>query len=128
MYNIMAESASSMCRLGVGQASLEYQLSKFPAQLLDRPCGISLIGKLVHNIDTETMVMMATDLELSAVEVDDIQTAWPRKPVIQRLEMFKKWQEKRKSQATYRSVTLLTSKLNLTPFQDLQLLSYLGHM
>ena len=77
------------------------------------------------------MVMMATDLELSAVEVDDIQTAWPRKPVIQRLEMFKKWQEKRKSQATYRSVTLitlLTSKLNLTPFQDLQLLSYLGHM
>ena len=83
-------------------ARLEDQLSKFPAELLDRPCVESHLGKLVHDIDTETMVVMATDLELLAVEVDDIQTAWPRKPAIQRLEMFKKWQEKKKSRATYR--------------------------
>ena len=82
--------------------SLEEQLSKFPAELLDRPCVESHLGKLVSVIDTESMVLLATDLELLAVEVDDIQTAWPRKPAIQRLEIFKKWQQKNQSQATYR--------------------------
>ena len=81
---------------------LEGQLSKFPAELLDRQCFESHLGKLVHHITTDTMVMMATDLGLSDVEVDDIQTAWPRNPAKQRLEMFKKWQEKKTSEATYR--------------------------
>ena len=83
---------------------LEEQLSKFPVQLLDRPCAESHLGKLVHTIDTESMVLLATDLDLLAVEVDDIQTAWPRKPAVQRLEMFKKWQQKNQSKATYRWV------------------------
>ena len=82
--------------------SLEGQLSKFPAELLDRQCFESHLGKLVHHITTDTMVIMATDLGLSDVEVDDIQTAWPRNPPKQRLEMFKKWQEKKVSEATYR--------------------------
>ena len=108
---VSLNTASYLCRLGMAEGgvscvarplSLEEQLSKFPAELLDRPCVESHLGKLVHDIDTETMVVMATDLELLPVEVDDIQTAWPRKPAIQRLEMFKKWQEKKKSQATYR--------------------------
>ena len=85
-------------------ASLEEQLSKFPVELLDRPCAESHLGKLVHMIDTESMMLLATDLELLAVEVDDIQTAWPRKPAVQRLEMFKKWKQKNTSQATYRWV------------------------
>ena len=89
---------------GVVVLSLEEQLSKFPAHLLDRPCAESHLGKLVHMIDTESMVMLATDLELSAVEVDDVQTAWPRKPAVQRLEMFKTWQQKNQSKATYRYV------------------------
>ena len=84
--------------------SLEKRLSKFPAHLLDRPCAESHLGKLVHMIDTESVVMLATDLELSAIEVDDIQTAWPRKPAVQRLEIFKKWQQKNQSKATYRWV------------------------
>ena len=84
--------------------SLEEQLSKFPAQLLDVPCVESHLSKLVHMIDTESMVLLATDLELLAVEVDDIQTAWPRKPAVQRLEMFKKWKQKNQSKATYRWV------------------------
>ena len=33
-------------------ARLEDQLSKFPAELLDRPCVESHLGKLVHDIDT----------------------------------------------------------------------------
>ena len=82
--------------------SLEEQLSKFPAHLLDRPCTESHLGKLVHMIDTESMVMLATDLKLSTVEVDDVQTTWPRKPAVQRLEMFKTWQQKNQSKATYR--------------------------
>ena len=89
---------------GILDLSLESQLSKFPAELLDRPCVESHLGKLVHVIDTKSMMLLATDLELSAVEVDDIQTAWPRKPVVQRLEMFKKWQQKKETQATYRLV------------------------
>ena len=92
--------------------SLEEQLSMFPTELLDRPCAESHLGKLVHMIDTESMMLLATDLELLAVEVDDIQTAWPRKPVVQRLEMFKKWQQKNTSQATYRWVGLTV--VNLT--------------
>ena len=82
--------------------SLEEQLSKFPAELLDRQCFESHLGKLVHHVTTDTMVMMAADLGLTDVEVDDIQTAWPRNPLKQRLEMFKKWKGKKLSEATYR--------------------------
>ena len=88
----------------ISLTNLEEQLSKFPAELLDNPCVECHLGKLVHMIDTKSMMLLATDLELSAVEVDDIQTAWPRKPAIQRLEMFKKWQQKKQSQTTYRLV------------------------
>ena len=86
--------------------SLEEQLSKFPAELLDSPCVESHLGKLVHHITTDTLVMMATDLGLSDVEVEDIHEIWPRNPAKRRLEMFKKWQEKNQSQATYRWVSL----------------------
>ena len=95
----MAEEQS----LTLGDNSLCTQLSKFPAVLLDRPCTETHLVKLVHCIEVETMVIMATaELELTQVEVDDIQTAWPRDPVIQRLKIFNKWQEKKQSEATYR--------------------------
>ena len=84
--------------------NLEEQLSKFPAELLDRQCFESHLGKLVYHITTDTMVMMATDLGLSDVEVNDIQTIWPRNLAKQRLEIFKKWKEKRTSETTYRYV------------------------
>ena len=70
--------------------SLEEQLSKFPAELLDRQCFESHLGKLVHHITTGTMVTMATDLGLSDVEVEDIHEIWPRNLAMRRLEMFKK--------------------------------------
>ena len=76
----------------------------FPAELLDRQCFESHLGKLVHHITTDAMVMMATDLGLSDVEVEDSLSAWPRNPAKQRLDMFKKWQEKKSSEATYRCV------------------------
>ena len=69
----------------------------FPAELLDRQCFESHLGKLVHHIITDAMVMMATDLGLSDVEVEDSLSAWPRNPAKQRLDMFKKWQEKKSS-------------------------------
>ena len=61
--------------------SLKEQLSKFSAELLDRPCVESHLGELIHHITTDTMVLLATDLGLSDVEVDDIQEIWPRNPV-----------------------------------------------
>ena len=82
---------------------LQTQLSRFPSSLLDRPCLESHLGKLVQCIDLETMVIMATaDLELTRVEVDKIQSAWPREPAIQELKIFNKWQEKSGTKATYR--------------------------
>lgn len=81
----MAESSSRVAR------SLTEILSEFPPGILDRQCEESHLVKLVHFINTETMVLIATDLELVPVDVDDIQTAWPRKPAVQRLEMFKRW-------------------------------------
>ena len=65
--------------------SLEDQLSKFPAELLDCQCFESHLGKLVHHITIDAMVMMATDLGLSDVEVEDYQFAWIRNPAKQRL-------------------------------------------
>ena len=82
--------------------SLEEQLSKFPAHLLDVPCAESHLGKLVHCITIDTMVMMAADLGLTDVEVEDIREIWPRNPPKQRLEILKKWQQKNQSQATNR--------------------------
>ena len=87
-----------------GILSLKEQLSKFPAQLLDVPCAESVFGKLVRMIDTESTVLLATHLGLSDVEVNDAQAMWPRKAAVQRLEMFKTWQQKIQSQATYRLV------------------------
>ena len=85
--------------------SLEEQLSKFPAHLLDRPCTESHLGKLVHCITTDAMVLMAADLGLTDVEIDDVRTAWQTsKPAVQRLKMFKMWQEKYQSLAMYRCV------------------------
>ena len=83
--------------------SLDKHLSKFPAHLLDVPCAESDLGKLVHMIDTERMVLLAIDsLGLTDVEVKDVREIWPNKPAVQRLEMFKIWQQKNQIQATYR--------------------------
>ena len=95
----MARGGVSGITAGV---TLEEHLSKFPAHLLDHTCVESHLGKLVHVIDTKSMMLLATDLELSAVEVNDIQVAWPRSPAVQRLEMFKRWLQKKQSRATYR--------------------------
>ena len=101
----MAEGGVSRVFVGV---SLKEQLSKFSPELLDRRCAESTLGKLVHHITTDTMALMAPDLGLSDVEVADIQEMWPSSsPVKRRLEMFKKWQEKSTSQATYRWVWLI---------------------
>ena len=93
-----------MAAKGVASLLLEEQLSKFPFELLDRQCFESHLGKLVHHITMDTMVLLATDLGLSDVEVSDIQEIWPKNPVKQRLEMFKRWQQKNTIQATYRWV------------------------
>ena len=99
----MAEGRSPV----VAASGLQTQLSRFPSEVLDRACVESHLGKLVHCIDIETMELMATDnLDLSGVEVDDIRHSHPLKPAVQRLEMFKKWQEKKQSEATYRYVSL----------------------
>ena len=100
------ESDMAEGRFNIGSGRLQEKLYRFPSDLLDRPCFECHLAKLVRCIDSETMELIAIDLELTTVEVDDIKTAWPRKPAQQRMEMFKTWREKNKSQATYRYTNL----------------------
>ena len=93
----MAEGGVSRVVVGL---SLEEQLSKFSAQLLDRPCAESVLVKLTECFSEWQII--STGLELSAVEARDIESNWPRDAARQRLEMFRKWQDKNKEQATLR--------------------------
>ena len=75
---------------------LQAQLSRFPIDLLDRPITESHLGKLVHCLKLETVPIMAAELGLTDVQVDDIKLSHPGEPLLQRLEMLKR------SQTTYR--------------------------
>ena len=83
--------------------SLKEQLSKFPAHLLDVGCADAHLIQLTECF-SEWQTHLATSLQLTPVEVDDIERAWPRDPAMQRVKMFRRWKGKLSSQATYRSV------------------------
>ena len=80
---------------------LEEQLSRFQDELLDSQCADGHLHKLTDTF-SEWQSHIATGLELTMVEINDIETAWPREPQRQRIEMFKKWKVKMDTQATYR--------------------------
>ena len=88
--------------------SLEEQLSKFPADLLDVVCADAHLVQLTECF-SEWQTHLATSLQLTPVEVEDIERAWPRDPAMQRFKMFRRWKEKLSSQATYRSVDFTTT-------------------
>ena len=94
----MAEKSASSVVGGVG---LKEQLSKFPAQVLDVPCADAHLVQLTE-LFSEWQTHLSTGLQLTAVEVEDIERAWPRDPAMQRVKMFRKWKNKLSSQATYR--------------------------
>ena len=83
--------------------SLDEQLSKFPAHLLDVPCADTHLVQLTECF-SEWQTRLSTSLQLTAVEVEDIESDWSRNTKRQRLEMFRKWQRKNRERATYRSV------------------------
>ena len=87
----------------VGGVSLDEQLSKFPAHLLDVPCADAHLVQLTECF-SEWQTRLSTSLQLTAVEVEDIERAWPRDPARQRVKMFRRWKNELSSQATYRSV------------------------
>ena len=95
----MAEGGVSSVVVG---ASLDEQLSKFPAHLLDVPCADAHLVQLTGCF-SEWQTRLSTSLQLTAVEVEDIESDWPRNAKRQRLEMLRKWQRKNRQQATYRS-------------------------
>ena len=83
--------------------SFEEQLSKFPTHLLDVVCADAHLVQLTECF-SEWQTHLATSLQLTPVEVEDIERAWPRDPAMQRVKMFRRWKGKLLSQATYRSV------------------------
>ena len=95
----MAEGGVSVIRW----LSLEEQLSKFPAHLLDVVCDDAHLIKLTECF-SKWQIHLATSLQLTSVEVEDIDRVWSRDPAMQRIKMFRRWKEKLSSQATYRSV------------------------
>jgi hypothetical protein len=100
----MAEGISNTIRV----LSLEEQLSKFPAHLLDVDCADAHLVQLTECF-SEWQTRLSASLKLTAVEVEDIEGAWPRDPAMQRVKMFRRWKGKYSSQATYRSVLDLPS-------------------
>ena len=87
----------------VRSLDFEEQLSKFPAHLLDVVCADAHLVQLTECF-SEWQTHLATSLQLTPVEVEDIERAWPRDPAMQRVKMFRRWKSKLSSQATYRSV------------------------
>ena len=96
----MAEGGVS--RVVARPLSLDEQLSKFPAELLDSPCVDTHLVKLTECF-SEWQTSLSTSLELTAVEVKDIEEKW-QDPARRRVEMFRRWWNKLASQATYRCV------------------------
>ena len=94
----MAEGGVS--RVVARPLSLEEQLSKFPAELLDSQCDESHLVKLTECF-SEWQVSLSTSLELTGVEVEDIEKQW-QNPPRRRAEMFRRWWNKLASQATYK--------------------------
>ena len=81
--------------------SLKDHLSEFPLRLLDTPCDEQVLIKLTTHF-SEWQCQLATALQLTDVEVKDIERAWPRDPERQRVEMFRRWRRNLSFQATYR--------------------------
>ncbi len=81
--------------------SLEEQLARFQDDLLNSQCADDHLNKLTDTF-SEWQSHIATGLGLTMVEINDIETAWPRHPQIQRMEMFRKWKIKLDKEATYR--------------------------
>ena len=95
----MAEGGVSGVVVGV---SFDEQLFKFSAHLLDVPCADAHLVQLTECF-SEWQTRLSTSLQLTVVEVEDIESDWPRNAKRQRLEMFRRWKNKLSSQATYRS-------------------------
>ena len=91
----MAEGGESSVPL-----SLEEQLPRFPTELLDSPCVDAHLVKLTDCF-IEWQISLSTSLELTEVEVKDIEEKW-QDPARRRVEMFRRWRNKLASQATYR--------------------------
>ena len=80
---------------------LEDHLSEFPGRLLDSPCDEGHLIKLTLFF-SEWQGQLSASLQLTAVDVEDIERAWPRDPARQRVEMFRRWRRNLSAQATYR--------------------------
>ena len=90
----MAEGGVSVGSVSAGSIhSLEEQLSKFPAQLLDSPCADAHLVKLSQSI--AEWRDLSPYLRLSPAEERGILTAFPpATPARQRIDMLRTWRDK----------------------------------
>ena len=100
--SLMAEGGVSVGSVSARPIhSLEEQLSKFPAQLLDSPCADAHLVKLSQSI--AEWRDLSPYLRLSPAEERGILTALPpATPARQRIDMLRTWRDKFGLDATYR--------------------------
>ena len=96
----MAEGGLSSVAI-VRPRRLEDLLSEFPRRLLDSPCDEDILIKLTAFF-SEWQGQLAASLQLTDVQVSDIEGNWPRDLERQRVQMFRRWRRKFSSEATYR--------------------------
>ena len=98
----MEEDMNSKHKLDKPQLpSFEEQLARFQGDLLNSQCTDDHLNKLTDAF-SEWQSHIGVGFGLTMVEINDIETAWPREPQRQRIEMFRKWKVKLDRQATYR--------------------------
>ena len=105
LFNHILNMAEGGVSLGSVSArpihSLEEQLSKCPAELLDSPCADAHLVKLSQSI--AEWRDLSPYLSLSPAEERGILTAFPpTTPARQRIDMLKTWRDKFGAIANYR--------------------------
>ena len=100
-FQNMAEGGVSLSVSARPIHSLEEQLSKFPAELLDSPCADAHLVKLSQSI--AEWRDLSPYLRLSPAEERGILTAFPpATPARQRIDMLMTWRDKFGVDANYR--------------------------
>ena len=101
MPSNMAEEGVSLSVSARSIHSLDEQLSKFPAELLDSPCADAHLVKLSQSI--AEWRDLSPYLRLSPAEERGILTAFPpATPARQRIDMLRTWRDKFGVDANYR--------------------------
>lgn len=88
--------------MAFSRPTLNQYISRFPSHKLDDVCSEEYLLKLAETFSE--WISVSTFLQLTKVQREDIERNWPHDSKRQRVEMFSKWKELKKGEATYRYI------------------------